>query len=310
MTLGEPQASTGEILVVDDMPDNLRLLSSLLSGQGYKVRKVTNGKWAIQAALLSPPELILLDVMMPGMNGYEVCRHLKAQTETCGIPIIFLSVNDEVLDKVQAFRVGGVDYITKPFEPAEILVRVETQIKLGRLQKQVQAQNLQLQQQMDDRAAPPAPQATSPASLPAASLAPPDEPDKPPDPSEPDNSSNSLQQLNQQLQSDLKWAELHSGIKSDFMLALSQEFYPLLAAISGVTTLLKAQSPTVTLGHDGDRYLQQIGDRCTRIQQLLDKVLRLIQTAPSPKSAQPMPTQPDPPPSEELLSEELLKENE
>ncbi|MBW4521624.1 MAG: response regulator [Scytolyngbya sp. HA4215-MV1] len=300
MTLGKSQASTGEILVVDDMPDNLRLLSSLLSGQGYKVRKVTNGKWAIQAALLSPPELILLDVMMPGMNGYEVCRHLKAHPETRDVPIIFLSVNDEVLDKVQAFRVGGIDYVTKPFEPAEILVRVETQLQLGRLQKQVQAQNLQLQKQMGDRSLPALP-ACAPASFPTAEFT--DHStvvEKRAQPIEPVAENDALLQLNRQLQIALEQAEHTSGLKSDLMFALYQEFYPLLAAISGVTQVLQSDQAQTSLGVEGMCHLQQMGDRCTRIQHLLEDVLRLIQTT---ASTLPSPAEPQP-------IEELLKENE
>lgn len=138
---------TGNILVVDDNPENLRLLSSLLAQAGHKVRKVMDGRWALQAALLSPPDLILLDIMMPEMSGYEVCRLLKEMDRTRDIPIIFLSVNNEALDKIQAFRFGGVDYITKPFEMVEVLIRVENQLRLRHLQKQVQEQNRQLEEQ-------------------------------------------------------------------------------------------------------------------------------------------------------------------
>ena len=148
MSYSEPQdILDSTILIVDDAPDNLRLLSSLLTERGWKVRKVTDGQWAIQSALLSPPDLILLDIIMPGMNGYEVCSLLKITERTRHIPIIFLSVNDEALDKVMAFRLGGVDYITKPFEPAEVLVRVETQLRISQLQSHVQEQNVQLQEQ-------------------------------------------------------------------------------------------------------------------------------------------------------------------
>ncbi len=145
MELSNTHKSNGNILIVDDTPDNLRLLSKILTAEGYKVRKVMDGQWAIQAAVLSPPDLILLDVVMPGMNGYDVCRKLKANERTCDIPVIFLSVNDEALDKVQAFRAGGVDYVTKPFEPAEVLVRVEAQLKLYQAKKQMQLENSQLQ---------------------------------------------------------------------------------------------------------------------------------------------------------------------
>ena len=120
--------SKGNILVVDDTPEHLRLLVGVLSEKGYEVRPVTNGKFALLATKLNPPDLILLDIMMPGMDGYEVCTHLKADAQTQKIPVIFLSAINEVLDKVKAFEIGGVDYITKPFHVEEVLARVETHL--------------------------------------------------------------------------------------------------------------------------------------------------------------------------------------
>ncbi|MEG4168585.1 MULTISPECIES: response regulator [unclassified Microcoleus] len=134
------------LLVVDDTPDNLRLLSTMLSDKGYKVRGVINGEMALKAARSTPPDLILLDITMPQMNGYEVCQHLKADCRTSGIPVIFLSALDQVLDKVTAFAVGGVDYITKPFHLEEVLARVENQLTIQRLQKKLHEQNVRLQE--------------------------------------------------------------------------------------------------------------------------------------------------------------------
>ena len=131
-------STKGDILIVDDTPDNLRLLSTLLSEQGYKVRSVINGSSALMGAQAQPPDLILLDVNMPGMNGYEVCRLLKDQAQTIDIPVIFLSASHEVIDKVKAFSVGGIDYICKPFQVAEVLVRIETQLSIRRLQAKLQ----------------------------------------------------------------------------------------------------------------------------------------------------------------------------
>jgi PAS domain S-box-containing protein len=139
------------ILVVDDKPDNLRLLSALLGQLGYEVRKVINGQTALKTVQAAPPDLILLDVMMPDMNGYEVCQHLKASPLTCDIPVIFISALDEVLDKVKAFAVGGVDYITKPFSEEEVFARVENNLTIRRLQKQLRLRNTQLQQEICDR---------------------------------------------------------------------------------------------------------------------------------------------------------------
>ena len=141
----------GDILVIDDMPDNLRLLSSMLTEQGYKVRRVINGELGLQAALSAPPDLILLDIMMPDIDGYAVCERLKATELTRDIPVIFLSVKDEVLDKVKAFRVGGADYISKPFHVAEVAIRVENQLNICKLQKQLQEQNARLQEEIRAR---------------------------------------------------------------------------------------------------------------------------------------------------------------
>jgi len=132
----EPYANS--ILVVDDTPANLRLLSDLLAEQGYKVRSAISGEIALRAALAAPPDLIMLDINMPEMSGYEVCEHLKNDAQTCDIPIIFISALGEIHDKVAAFTAGGVDYITKPFQFEEVLARVETHIALMTLQRRLQ----------------------------------------------------------------------------------------------------------------------------------------------------------------------------
>ena len=134
------------ILIVDDTPDNVRLLSTILTAQGYQVRKALNGQRAIATAQEFPPNLILLDVMMPEMNGYEVCVQLKASPKTSSIPIIFLSALDDVLDKVKAFDVGAVDYITKPFQNKEVLARVANQLTIQSQQKLLQEQTQQLEE--------------------------------------------------------------------------------------------------------------------------------------------------------------------
>jgi sigma-B regulation protein RsbU (phosphoserine phosphatase) len=138
----------GDILIVDDMPVNLRLLSHMLGEQGYKVRSVINGQMALTATRAAPPDLILLDINMPGMNGYEVCERLKEDESTQDIPVIFISALDEIQDKVKAFTVGGLDYITKPFQFEEVLARVETHLSLRRLQKQLQEANRRFEQEL------------------------------------------------------------------------------------------------------------------------------------------------------------------
>jgi PleD family two-component response regulator len=129
----------GEILIVDDTPENLQLLSVMLVSRGHKVRLSPNGKLALLNTQNSPPDLILLDINMPDMNGFEVCERLKSDPHTRDIPIIFISALDRAADKVEAFRLGGVDYITKPFNVREVLARVTTHLKLRRLQTQLTA---------------------------------------------------------------------------------------------------------------------------------------------------------------------------
>jgi sigma-B regulation protein RsbU (phosphoserine phosphatase) len=132
------------ILVVDDTPANLRLLSQMLSQEGYRVRAVTSGARALASVQVSRPDLILLDIKMPEMNGFEVCEQLKADPRTRDIPIIFVSALDELEDKVQAFTAGCVDYITKPFQFAEVLARAETHLALRKLQEQLRDANRKL----------------------------------------------------------------------------------------------------------------------------------------------------------------------
>jgi PAS domain S-box-containing protein len=137
-------AEPKDILIVDDMPDNLRLLSTMLTCYGYHVRKAINGQLALQGAEISPPDLILLDINMPKMNGYQVCEKLKLSEKTKDIPVIFISALDDVMEKVKAFEVGGVDYITKPFQIEEVLARVQNQLSLRLLQSQLQLQAREL----------------------------------------------------------------------------------------------------------------------------------------------------------------------
>jgi sigma-B regulation protein RsbU (phosphoserine phosphatase) len=138
-----------EILIVDDTPTNLRLLSQMLGDHGYGVRAVTSGERAIASARAIPPSLILLDIKMPEMSGYEVAEELKSDNLTVDIPIIFISALDDIQDKVDAFTVGGVDYITKPFQLEEVLARVETHLALTRMQKQLQDANEKFEEELN-----------------------------------------------------------------------------------------------------------------------------------------------------------------
>jgi signal transduction histidine kinase len=134
----------GNILVVDDTPANLRLLVDILTQKGYKARPVPNGRLALTAARNMPPDLILLDIMMPEMDGYEVCNQLKVDERYREIPVIFISAVNDVLDKVKAFSLGGVDFITKPFQVEEVLARVATHLSRVFLQKKLQSKNEEL----------------------------------------------------------------------------------------------------------------------------------------------------------------------
>ncbi|MFB2918736.1 MULTISPECIES: adenylate/guanylate cyclase domain-containing protein [Aerosakkonema] len=158
MSVASDENLNPEILVVDDTPVNLRLLVNILREKGYNVRPVNNGDLALQVAKARLPDLILLDILMPSLNGYEVCEKLKADPETSEIPVIFISALNEGLDKVKAFQVGGADYISKPFQVEEVLVRVANQINQRSLQKKLQQQanllhqqNLQLQSEINSR---------------------------------------------------------------------------------------------------------------------------------------------------------------
>lgn len=136
------------ILIVDDTLPSLQLLSNLLTGQGYKVRGILKGQKALSTARLAKPDLILLDIKMPDLDGYEVCKQLKADEQTSHIPVIFISALNEALDKVKAFALGGADYITKPFQVEEVLARIENQLKIQLLSKQLIEKNTQLSQKI------------------------------------------------------------------------------------------------------------------------------------------------------------------
>ena len=146
MDSNQVNATKGDILIVDDTVENLRFLAATLTKHGYEVRSAISGSLALMGAQAAPPDLILLDIKMPDMNGYEVCQKLKALAETSEIPVIFISALNEALDKVRAFSVGGADYITKPFQMEEVLVRVENQLTIRRL-------NWELEQRVEERTA-------------------------------------------------------------------------------------------------------------------------------------------------------------
>lgn len=137
MAAQQDDQHTGDILIVDDKLQNLRLLFDMLSDQGYKVRGAPSGKIALTVARSALPDMVLLDINMPEMDGYEVCQRLKADPITRDIPVLFVSAMGEVFDKVKAFSVGGVDYIAKPFQIEEALTRQQCFTPIARLQSMI-----------------------------------------------------------------------------------------------------------------------------------------------------------------------------
>jgi len=152
MNITEPDSDAGEdILIVDDAKANLQLLSDILSDAGYKVRPASYGELALRSVKAKLPDLILLDIKMPGMDGFEVCRQLKADEKTCSIPIIFISVLEDERSKIKGFQAGAVDYVNKPFYSEEVLARVKTHLSINRLQLNLKSQNAQLLKEITER---------------------------------------------------------------------------------------------------------------------------------------------------------------
>jgi diguanylate cyclase (GGDEF)-like protein len=146
-----PTSPKADILIVDDTQENLSFLSSMLTRQGYEVRTALNGQMALIAATTVVPDLILLDIMMPAMDGYEVCRRLRGNPQTASVPVIFLSALSATFDKVLAFQVGGADYITKPFQVEEVLARVQNQLSLRAAMREVVQLNSELERRVQER---------------------------------------------------------------------------------------------------------------------------------------------------------------
>jgi PleD family two-component response regulator len=134
------------ILVVDDNPENLSVLFSVLTATGFKVLAKKDGESALNLIARKKPDLILLDIIMPGLDGFKVCRQLKQQESTRDIPVIFMSGLADTVDKIKGFELGGVDYIIKPFQCEEVLARVKTHLTLRNLQKRLEEKNAQLQE--------------------------------------------------------------------------------------------------------------------------------------------------------------------
>jgi len=144
-TIAEEKTLGRNIVVVDDDIEDLKVLTRILRIQGHRIRPISEGELALESARSDPPDLVILDINMPGMNGYEVCREMKKDERLKDIPVLFLSGMGGIEDKVEAFRAGGVDYITKPFQLEEVRTRVETHLKIRQLQVEIEYRNHNLQ---------------------------------------------------------------------------------------------------------------------------------------------------------------------
>ncbi len=248
----EPEiAPEGNILIIDDSPENLRMLSQTLMTYGYIVRCVTNGSMALTSIQHAPPDLILLDIRMPGLDGYQVCQQLKRNPETQDIPVIFLSVLEEVKDIVKAFEVGGVDYITKPFQTEEVLARIQNQLTIQTLRKQLSLQNQYLLHEINER-------------------------------------KKFEQALCQEIQhrllietslQDVKnVAEAADYTKRELLAQMSHELRTPLNIILGFTSLMQGED---TLTPSQQEYLATVNDSAQHLLKLINKILSIAHTASS-----------------------------
>jgi len=224
------------ILVVDDTPANLDLLEDILARRDYEVRKIPSGQLALTSAKTMPPDLILLDIRMPDLDGYEVCEQLKADERTRSIPVIFISALQDTSDKLQAFAKGGVDYITKPFHSDEVLARVKTHLELQSLNRELSALNAELERKVSERTA-------------------------------------ELFETNRELLRAKEVAEVGSRAKSDFMAAMTHELRTPLHHILGFTQLLMQDS---NLDAKQKEHLEQMQRSGNQLLAFIDDILCLV----------------------------------
>ncbi len=148
--MNREKINAGDVLIVDDVTEDLTILRKMLEEKNYRVRPAINGEIALRAVSSSQPEIILLDIRMPEMDGYEFCQRLKSGEKNKSVPVIFISALAELNDKVKAFSLGGVDYITKPFQDKEVLARVKTHLTIRRLQQHLEEKNDKLQKALGE----------------------------------------------------------------------------------------------------------------------------------------------------------------
>jgi two-component system, sensor histidine kinase and response regulator len=228
------------ILIVDDMPNNLGILLEDLSERGFEILVAEDGESAIEQVEYARPDLILLDVLMPGIDGFETCRRLKANPLTQAIPVIFMTALAEVEDKIKGFNAGGVDYITKPIQQEEVFARIKTHLSLQNLQKQLQQQNEKLQQEICDRIA-------------AEAV---------------------IKQLNENLKHRTIQLEAVNKELEAFSYSVSHDLRAYVRRISGFSQVL-ATDYEHKVGNFGKIYLQRVQSAATQMNQIIDNLLHL-----------------------------------
>ena len=237
-----PSSTTkGTLLIVDDVPANVSVLFDFLSNAGFKVLVAPDGERALRSAEFARPDLILLDIVMPGMDGFEVCRILKSRESTRDIPIIFMTALADVVDKVRGFEMGAVDYATKPMHYEEILARVTTHLKLRKLQQELQQQNRQLQDEIKVR------------KRVEVSL---------------QQTAEELRQLNIEHQKAREMAELASRAKTVFLANMSHELRTPLNAIIGYSDIINEDAT--------DQGLNEMADDANRIKEAANNLLYIL----------------------------------
>lgn len=244
-------AAEETILIIDDSPDNLRVLSKTLQAYGYAVRCVTNSVMAFASIQNSPPSLILLDIRMPEISGYELCQQLKQNPDIQDIPIIFLSALNEVQDVVKAFQVGGVDYITKPFQTEEVIARIQNQLTIQNLKKRLFVQNQSLLREIDERKK--FEQALC-QEIQRRTL------------------------IEASLQDAKNAAEAANFVKTKFLSQMSHELRTPLNIILGFTALLREESAFTSAHQD---YLATINESAEQLLKIINTVLSLTRTESS-----------------------------